>query len=159
MTAGRSFSSTISDVPIEPSELRRRLRSAIEQSRSNAAARRERSEAAARDYEHFLEKVAVPVVQQFANVLSGEGHQFHVATPAESVRLTAAGSAEDYIEILLDTTEDPPEVVGRISRGRGRRMVTSERPVRERTAVAELNEEDVLAFLLTEIIPFVAGRS
>ena len=143
---------------IETSELRRRLRSAIEQARSNTAARRERSEAAGREYEQFLTKVAVPVVQQFANVLSGEGHQFHVATPAESVRITAAGSAEDYIEILLDTTEDPPEVVGRTSRGRGRRMVTSERPVRERTAVAELNDEDVLAFLLTEVIPFVSGR-
>jgi hypothetical protein len=145
-------------VAIETSELRRRLRSAIEQSRSNNAARRERSEAAGRDYEQFLTKVAVPVVQQFAHELSGEGHQFHVPTPAESVRLASAGSAEDYIEILLDTTEDPPEVVGRTSRGRGRRMVSSERPVRERTAVAELNEEDVLAFLLTEIIPFVSGR-
>ena len=143
---------------IEISELRRRLRSAIEQSRNNAAARRERSDAAGRDYEQFLAKVAIPVVQQFANVLSGEGHQFHVATPAGSVRMTSAGSAEDYIEILLDPTEDPPEVVGRTSRGRGRRMVSSERPVRERTAVAELNEEDVLAFLLTEIIPFVSGR-
>jgi hypothetical protein len=37
-------------------------------------------------------------------------------------------------------------------------MITSERPVRERTAIAELNEEDVLAFLLTEIVPFVSGR-
>ena len=37
-------------------------------------------------------------------------------------------------------------------------MISSERPVRDRTAVAELNEEDVLAFLLTEIVPFVAGR-
>ena len=143
---------------IETSELRRRLRSAIEQSRSNAAARRERSDAAARDYEKFLATIAVPVVQQFANVLSGEGHQFHVGTPAESVRLTSAASAEDYVEILLDTSEDPPEVVGRTSRGRGRRMVTSERPVRERTAIAELNEEDVMAFLLTEIVPFVSGR-
>ncbi len=143
---------------IETSELRRRLRSAIEQSRSNAAARRERSDGAAREYEKFLTEIAVPVVQQFANVLSGEGHQFHVGTPAGSVRLTAAGSAEDYVEILLDTSEDPPEVVGRTSRGRGRRMVTSERPVRERTAIAELNEEDVSAFLLTEIVPFVAGR-
>lgn len=143
---------------IETSELRRRLRSAIEQSRSNAAARRERSDAAARDYQTFLTAIAVPVVQQFANVLSGEGHQFHVSTPAESVRLTSAASAEDYVEIVLDTMEDPPEVIGRTSRGRGRRMVTSERPVRERTAIAELNEEDVMAFLLTEIVPFVAGR-
>jgi dipeptidyl aminopeptidase/acylaminoacyl peptidase len=144
-------------VPIETSELRRRLRTAIEQARSNAAARRARSDAAARDYETFLSRVAIPVVQQFANVLSAEGHHFNVATPAGSVRLTSAAANEDFIETTLDTTEDPPEVVGRTSRGRGRRLISSERAVRERTAVAELNEEDVLAFLLTEIVPFV-GR-
>lgn len=143
---------------IEPSELRRRLRSAIDQARANAAARRARSDAAAADYDRFLAEVAVPVAQQFANVLSAEGHQFKVATPAGSVRLTSAGSSEDYIEITLDTFEDPPEVVGRTSRGRGRRMISSERPVRERTAIAELNQEDVAAFLLAEIVPFVSGR-
>ena len=96
------------------------------------------------------------MVQQFANVLSAEGHHFNVATPAGSVRLTSAGASENYIEISLDATEDPPEVVGRTSRGRGRRMISSERAVRERTAVAELNEEDVTAFLLAEIVPFIA---
>lgn len=130
----------------------------MEQARSNAAARRERSDAAARDYEQFLATVATPVVQQFANVLSAEGHHFHLATPAGSVRLTSASSSEDYVEILLDTSQDPPEVIGRTSHGRGRRMVASERPVRDQTAVSELNEEDVLAFLLTEIVPFVSGR-
>jgi hypothetical protein len=144
-------------VSIEPSALRRRLRSAIDQARSNASARRERAAAAARDYDLFLEKVAIPVAHQFANVLSAEGHQFQVATPAGSVRLSSAARSEDYIEIALDTSEDPPEVVGRTSRGRGRRMISSERAVRERTAVSELNEEDVLAFLLTEIVQFV-GR-
>lgn len=143
---------------MEISEIRRRLRSAIDEARRDAAARRARSDAALRDYDTFLSAVAVPVVQQMASALSGEGHHFNVATPAGSVRLTAANSPEDYIEIALDTSEDPPEVVGRTSRGRGRRMITSERPVRDRTAVGELNEEDVLAFLLTEIIPFVAGR-
>jgi hypothetical protein len=143
-------------VAFETSELRRRLRTAIDQARSNAAARRARSLAAARDYEKFLTMVAVPVVQQFANVLSAEGHHFHVETPAESVRLTAANASEDYVEIALDAAADPPEVVGRTSRGRGRRMISSERPVREQTAVAELNEEDVLAFLLAEIVQFVA---
>ncbi len=141
---------------MEISELRRRLRSALDQARRNAIVRRERSEAAARQYDVFLSSIAVPVVQQFASVLSGEGHHFSMATPAGTVRLSAAGSAEDYIEIALDTSEDPPEVVGRTNRGRGRRMITSERPVRERTAVDELNEEDVVAFLLTEIIPFIS---
>ena len=130
----------------------------MEQARSNAAARRERSDAAARDYEQFLATIAIPVVQQFANVLSAEGHHFHLATPAGSVRLTSASSSEDYVEILLDTSQDPPEVIGRTSHGRGRRMVASERPVRDQTAVSELNEEDVLAFLLTEIVPFVSAR-
>lgn len=143
-------------MPIETSELRRRLRTAIDQARSNAAARRVRTDAAARDYDKFLETVAVPVLQQFANVLSAEGHHFNIATPAGSVRLTSARGSEDYIEIALDTTEDPPEVVGRTSRGRGRRMISTERAVRERTAIAELNEEDVAAFLLAEIVLFVA---
>ena len=143
---------------MEISEIRRRLRSAMDEARRDAAARRVRSDAALRDYDAFLSGVAVPVVQQMASALSGEGHHFNVATPAGSVRLTSAGSPEDYIEIALDTSEDPPEVVGRTSRGRGRRMITSERPVRDRTAVAELNEEDVLAFLLAEIVPFVASR-
>lgn len=146
-------------MPFDTSEVRRRLRSAIEQARSNEAARRERSDAASRDYEQFLATIAIPITQQFANVLSGEGHHYHVATPAGSVRLTSAGSNEDYIEITLDTLSDPPEVVGRTSRGRGRRMISSERPVREQTAIAELNEEDVLAFLLCEIVPFVSGRA
>ena len=141
---------------MEISELRRRLRSAIDQSRSNAAARRARSDAAARDYEQFLATIAIPVVQQFASVLSGEGHHFNVATPAASVRLSSAAAPENYVEIALDTLEDPPEVIGRTSHGRGRRMITSERPVRERTAVAELNEEDVVAFLLTEILPLIS---
>jgi hypothetical protein len=141
---------------VEISELRRRLRSALDQARRNAIAHRERSEAAARHYDAFLTSIAVPVVQQFATVLSGEGHQFIVATPADAVRLSSASSPQDYIEIALDTSEDPPEVVGRTSRGRGRRMIASERPVRERTAVDELNEEDVIAFLLTEIVPFIS---
>jgi hypothetical protein len=145
-------------VPFDTSEVRRRLRSAIDQARSNAAARRERADTAARDYERFLASVAVPIVQQFANVLSGEGHHFQVATPVDSVRLVSATSNEDYIEIALDTMPDPPEVVGRTSRGRGRRMIASERAVREHTAIAELNEEHVLAFLLSEIVPFVSGR-
>ena len=143
---------------MEISEIRRRLRSAMDEARRDAAARRVRNDAALRDYDGFLSAVAVPVVQQMASALSGEGHHFNVATPAGSVRLTSANSPEDYIEIALDTSEDPPEVVGRTSRGRGRRMITSERPVRDRTAVAELNEEDVLAFLLAEIVPFVGSR-
>ena len=140
---------------IELPELRRQIRIAIELAKKNAAASRSRSDAAQRDYDTFLKDVAVPTVQQFASALSGEGHMFKVATPADSVRLTSVSSNDDFIELSLDTTQDPPEVIARTSRGRGRRMVTSERPVRERTAVADLKEEDVVALLLQEITPFL----
>lgn len=140
------------DIP----ELRRRIRVAIELSRKNSAARRARSDAAAKDYETFLAQVAVPAVQQFASALTGEGHVFQVATPAGSVRLTSGSASGDYIELVLDTTQDPPEVVGRVNQGRRRRMTTSERPLRERTAIADLTAEDVITFLLHEITPFLS---
>lgn len=140
---------------IELTELRRQIRIAIELAKKNAAAKRARSDAAQRDYAKFLSDVAVPTVQHFASALAGEGHLFKVATPADSVRLTSASANDDFIELVLDTSQDPPEVVARVSRGRGRRMVTSERPVRERTAVADLTEEDVFALLLQEITPFL----
>ena len=67
--------------------------------------------------------------------------------------MSSVSAKDDFIELLLDTGQDPPEVVARVSRGRGRRMVTSERPVRERTAVADLKEEDVVTLLVQEITP------
>jgi hypothetical protein len=143
-------------VAAEISDLRRRIRAAAELSKKNAAARRARSDAAAQDYEKFLAEVAVPAVQQLAFALTGEGHIFHVATPAQSVRLTSGSSAEDYIELLLDSSQDPPEVIARVNRGRGRRVLTSERPVRERTAVKDLTEEDVHTLLLRELEPFLS---
>ena len=142
-------------VAIELPELRRQIRIAIELAKKNAAAKRARSDSAQRDYEKFLSDVAVPTVQQFASALSGEGHHFKVATPADSVRLTSASAGDDFIELVLDTALDPPEVIARVNRGRGRRMMTSERPVRERTAIADLNEQDVVTLLLQEITPFL----
>lgn len=140
---------------IELTELRRQIRVAIELAKKNAVAKRSRSDTAQRDYDTFLNQTAVPTVQQFASALAGEGHFFKVETPAGSVRLSSASAKDDFIELLLDTAQDPPEVVARVSRGRGRRMVTSERPVRDRTAVADLNDEDVVTLLLQEITPFL----
>jgi hypothetical protein len=140
---------------MEVSEVRRRLRAAIEDARRGTAERRVRTDAAARAYEEFLARRAVPVFHQFATALTGEGHPFKVFTPAASVRLASERSQEDFIELALDDASNPPGVVGRISRGRGRRMISSERPVREGVAIADLTEEDVLAFLLQEIAALV----
>lgn len=140
---------------MEVSEVRRRLRAAIEQARRQAAIRRERIDAASRDYERFLADRAVPVFHTLAAALTAEGHRFTVFTPAGSVRLSAARSSDEFIELALDTAGDEPMLVIRASRGRGRRQVTTERIVRHGSELAGLTDEDVLQFVLDEIEPFV----
>lgn len=140
---------------MEISEVRRRLRAAIEKSRQAAAEHRMRSDAAAQAYEEFLARRAAPMFHQFAAALAGEGYHFTVFTPAGSVRLASERSPQDFIEVTLDTAADPPEVIGRVSRGRGRRMIASERPLRAPAAIESLTEEDVLQFLVDEIGPLL----
>ena len=140
---------------MEVSEVRRRVRAAIEAARRSAQERRGRADRAAEDYARFLPGVAVPVFQVLASALVAESHRFKVFTPADSVRLAAESSPEDYIELGLDTSQDPPIVLGRVSRGRGRRLITSERPIREGAEVSQLTDEDVLNFVVAELGPFL----
>lgn len=140
---------------MEVSEVRRRLLAAIEKARQASAERRVRTDAAARDYELFLGQRAAPVFHQFAAALNGEGHAFKVFTPASSIRLASERSPDEFIELVLDDTSDPPVVVGRTTRGRGRRMISSERAVGSGAPVGDLTEEDVLAFLLDEIVELI----
>jgi hypothetical protein len=140
---------------VEVSDVRRQLRAAIDRAKQQSAARRARGAEAARDYDAFLDQHAVPVFHQFAAALVAEGHLFKVFTPAGSVRLASERSPDDFIELALDDTAEQPDVVAHISRGRGRRMVSAERPITNRTPLASLTSEDVLAFLLDEIVPFI----
>jgi hypothetical protein len=137
---------------VEVSEVRRRLLAAIEKARHAAAERRARTDAAARDYDVFLGQRTAPIFHQFAAALNAEGHAFTVFTPAASIRLASERSPEKFIELVLDDTSDPPAVVGRTTRGRGRRMISSERAIGGGAPVGDLTEEDVLAFLLDEIV-------
>ena len=142
---------------MEVSDLRKRLLQTLNRAKRAAAERRTRADSAARAYDEFLEKVATPVFRMFASALRAEGHLFVVHTPAGGLRLASERSAEDYIELALDTTVNPPAAIARVSRGRGHRIISTERLIRERTAVNHLTEEDVLEFLLGEIVAFV-GR-
>jgi hypothetical protein len=136
---------------MEVSEIRRRVRAAIESARREAKERRVRSDRAALEYQDFLRDRAVPLFQTVAAALVAEGYRFKVFTPADSVRLASEASGNDFVELSLDATADPPTVIGRTSRGRGSRLVDSERPVKERTGIPDLSDEDVLAFLMEEI--------
>ena len=142
-------------VDIEISELRKRVRAAIEKSRRSAAERRAKLDAAGAAYTQFLERIAVPLVQMLANALRAEGYHFTVYTPNGGLRLASAKAGEDFIEFALDTAAPEPQVVLRINRARGRRVLQHERPVGDRTPVGELTQNDVLAALLDEIAPFV----
>lgn len=139
---------------METSDLRRRVRAAIEQARRDAAARRERSDAASRAYEQFLATRAVPAFTALANALVGEGQRFTVSTPVDSVRLSADGAPDNFIELVLDPTEDPPVVLARTNVGRGRRAITRERALRKTTPIADLTQDDVLEFVLDEMASF-----
>jgi hypothetical protein len=142
-------------VSIETSELRKRLRHAIDERRKNTAARRQKVDAAAAAYTELLELVATPIVQMLANALRAEGHNFTVFTPNGGLRMSLAKSADDFIEFVLDTAQDEPFAALRVNRTRGRRVVQEERPIKGRTPVERLSEEDVLQALLAEIAPFV----
>jgi hypothetical protein len=140
---------------VEVSDVRRQLRAAIDKAKQHSAERRARGAQAARDYETFLEQQAVPVFHQLAAALVAEGHLFKVFTPAGFVRLASERSPDDFIELALDDTVESPEIVAHISRGRGRRRLSAERPLKDRAPLASLTAEDVLAFLLEEIVPFI----
>jgi len=143
-------------VGIEISEVRKRLRAAIEHGRKAAAARRVQIDEAAKAYDNFRAELAEPVVQMLANALRSEGFPFMVFTPAQGLKLASARSEDDFIEFALDTSGPEPAVLLRVNRGRGRRIVQHERPLRENTPIGELTETDVLEALLEEIVPFVA---
>ncbi len=140
---------------MEISDVRRRVLDTIGRARRAAAERRASADQAEREWEVFLERVAIPTCRQILNVLRAHGHPFTLFTPSGSVRLTSDRSAQDYVEFVLDTSGAAPSVLVRSRRRRGSRVIESERPVGEDRAVAGLTEEDVLANVLKELEPFV----
>lgn len=140
---------------MEISEVKRRVSETIERARRAAADRRARSDEAAHEYSSFLDEIAVPLIRQIANVLKAAGYHYGVFTPSGSVRLMSETTSDDYIELTLDTSGDHPAVMGHSRRARGRRVIETERPLGRGGAIRNLTEEDVLAYLLKELEPFV----
>jgi hypothetical protein len=139
---------------MEISDVRKKVRDTIDRARHHAAERRQRNDTATRAFARFLDDVAVPLFKQIANVLKIEGYPFTVFTPSGAVRLMSDRSADDYLEITLDTSSDAPRISCRVSRSRGRRIVDAERVVGHGDP-ASLGEEELLAFVLKELEPFV----
>jgi len=140
---------------MEIATVRQRVLATLDRAKRAAAERRERADEAGRDYAAFLDRVAVPLFRQVANALRASGYLFNVFTPSGSVRLMSDRSADDYIELLLDTTGEAPCVMCRTSRARGRRVIDSEQPLDPSRPIRDLTEDDVLSVLLNELEPFV----
>ena len=137
---------------MDVSELRKRILRALDEARHEAAAKRTEKDAAGRAFDTFLESVAVPLLRQAQGILKAEHQSFTVHAPAGSARLASDAAAQTFIEFVLDVSGDQPQVLGRVSRDRGRgRVVIDERPVATGKPVADVAEEDVAAFLVTEI--------
>jgi len=140
---------------MEVSAVRNRVRALLEQTKRPAderrAARRAQMDAATREYEAFLERVAVPLFKQLANVLRADGYQFDVFTPGGSVRLMAARGNDDYIELTLDMKGPAPKLLGRSSRSHGGNVTQSDLVLNATADISALTDEDVLAFVLSEL--------
>jgi len=139
---------------MEISDVRRGIRETIDRARRHAAERRKRNDDAALAFERFLTTVAIPLFKQIANVLKIEGYPFTVFTPSGGVRLMSDRSADDFVEITLDTSDNAPRAIARISRSRGRRAVDAERTIAGGDP-AVISDEELLAFMTEVLEPFV----
>ena len=133
---------------MEISEVRRHLSETIERAKRAAVDRRTHVDEASREFVVFLEQIAIPLFRQVANVLKVQGYSFDVFTPGGSVRLMSEKNADDFIELTLDTTGEEPLVVGHCRRGRGRRVLESERAIAE-GPVRNLTEQQVRDYCLS----------
>jgi hypothetical protein len=140
---------------MEVSEVRRRLRAAIDDAKRRVAERRGRKDDATRTWEQLLPGVAVPSFLAIASALTGEGLRFKVLTPGDAVRLVPERGGEEFIELALDTEAEEPALMLRSTRGRGRRMISAERPLRTGAAIAQVSEEEIVDALLAELAPFI----
>ena len=140
---------------MEVSVVRQRVLESIERARRMAVDRRAQTDEGSREYQIFLDRIAVPLFKQLASVLRAENYPFNVFTPAGSVRLMSERGSDDYIEVMLDGKGSKALVIGRSSRSRAGNVTQSERVLNATNTISELTEDDLLAFLLRELEPYV----
>lgn len=143
------------NVVVEISHVRNQLNRAVTAAKQRTQRRREQTAEAERAFQTFLAEVATPVTRQVATVLKAEGYGFTVFTPGGGLRLASDRGRDEYIEFALDSTPEPPQVVGHIRYTRGSRTLADERPIKPGTSPDAITDEDVLAFLLDALGPWL----
>lgn len=139
----------------ELTDLRRRVRQAMQDAKRKSAQRREARDEASKAWDTAVAEVVEPAATQMAAALTGEGLPFRLETPRGTIRLVSERSKDDYVEIALDSADEReiPEVLVRSVVGRGRQSVT----VVEQSLgpPALLTDDRVTAFLLDAIGPWI----
>ena len=85
-------------------------------------------------------------MKTIASVLSAEGYRCSVSTPHESARLSFDSPRDAYIEVVMNTANDPPTLIGRTGRTRGSRVLSNE------YVIVQLTEEDLVTFVQRELL-------
>jgi hypothetical protein len=140
---------------MEVSQVRKRVHEMLDRARKADAERRAATDAAGTAWERIREEMAVPLARQVAQVLRAEGYAFQVFTPADVVRLSSERSGEDFVELALDASNRRPSLVARISRVRGREVLSDERVLAEGADIEQLDEDRMLECLLDAMIVVV----
>ena len=140
---------------MEISDVRRRVQAAMTLARERARVRRERSDTAEKAYGDFLDSVAAPLARQLVSVLKAEGYTFSVSTPGRGLKVSLDRSRDDFIEIVLRTDSEEPQVFGHIRRTRGSQTIDEERPVKPGSSPQDLTEDDLLDFLTGALEPWL----
>ena len=139
----------------ELTDLRRRVRQAIQDAKRKKGERREARDVASAAWATAVADVVEPAATQMAAALTGEGMPCRLETPRGAIRLVSDHNRDDYIELVLDDSDerDRPEVIGRSAIGRGRQSVTViEEPLGE---PADLTDDRVTEFLLGAVGPWI----
>ena len=139
----------------ELADLRRRVRQAIQDAKQQAAARRTARDEAGAAWATAVAEIVEPAATNVAAALTGEAMPFRLETPRGTIRLVSERSADDYMEIVLDDSDerDASEVIGRTVKARGRQSVTV---IEELLGPpSQLSEDRVIAFFMKAIAPFV----
>jgi hypothetical protein len=137
---------------MEVAELRQQILREIERAQTTVAERRQSGDAARGAYAKFIVEIAGPLVLQSVQILRAERLPFQAQTPAGSARIASETSADDFAEFVLDTSVRPPRVLGRSSVTVGRRnVVVEEIPIADGKAIADLQDTDLLPFLIPAI--------
>ena len=93
--------------------------------------------------------------RQFTSALRGEQLSFRVVTPAGSVRIEAERSADNFVELALDSARRPVALVLRRGYTRGHHITTDDRVIAEGGDLAGVTPAQLLTALMDAVTPFI----